>query len=106
MQVEIALAPKGWTSRQVLIHLKLDPYQSRVSQHPIILTHPRTGKQAILKEYVEDLLGDSRFCIEATDKLVWVSKLQSPGGTIFLPTAVTEKSILQVRAPSGDIISA
>jgi hypothetical protein len=77
-----------------------------VSVSPITLRHPRTGRQTVLKEYAEDILGGSRFCIEATDGLVWVSRVTGPDGAIFLPVKVTGKNVIMALMPSGDPVTA
>jgi hypothetical protein len=82
--VHIAKAPPDWTVQEVLLALQLDPFQSRVSKHPIRLMHPRTGRQKVLKEYTEDILDDSRLAIQAQDSIIFVSRLtNSTIGTIF-----------------------
>ncbi len=85
----IALAPHGYKIRDVLRHLRADPYQTRVSIDPILLTHPRKLIQRVISEYVDDLIGDSRFAIEAEDGLVYISRLRNSSlGSVFLPVAV------------------
>ena len=91
IKVLIGIAPKGTKVRDIIFTLGLDPYQSRVSQHPIILTHPRKGTSKVLSEYVEDLLGDSRFAVETDDGLVFISRVvNSALGEVFIPTAVAQ----------------
>jgi hypothetical protein len=89
------LAPKGWTANRVTGYLRVDPYQMRTSRYLIPLTHPRTGKTLPLKEFVDDMIGDSRFCIETTDAFVFVSRVQNSAfGTIFIPVAQLPKDVL------------
>ena len=96
------LAPTGWDSKRVVGYLRADPYQTRVSRNHIPLTHPRTGKTLPLKECVQDMIGDSRFAIETTDALVFISRLQnSVLGTIFIPTAVLSKEVLKQKEKEG-----
>jgi hypothetical protein len=83
--INIALAPPGWGVKRVAVSLTLDQTQSRVSSNPIVLKNPRTNRSAVLKEYAEDILGDDRLVIEATDGVVFISRLtiQQTGETIF-----------------------
>lgn len=76
----------GYTKKQVLKYLMLDQYQTRTSLYPIILTNPRTGKQKVLSEYIEEVDEGSRFAIECEDKvLIFVTRLRnSAAGYIFL----------------------
>jgi hypothetical protein len=91
-----ALAPRGWTSERVIAYLRLDPYQSRLSQAPILLSHPRTGVTRVLKEYAEDIAGNSRFAIETEDSFVFISRVtNSSAGTIFGVTKVISKDELR-----------
>ena len=64
----------------------LDPYQMRTSRYPIILTNPKTNKQKVLSEYVEEVDEGSRFAIECEDRiLIFVTRLHnSAAGYIFL----------------------
>jgi hypothetical protein len=90
------LAPKGWDSNRVIQHLRMDPYQTRVSKYLIPLTHPRTGRCLPLKEFVEDMIGDSRFAIESINALVFISRVKnSIFGTVFIPAAVVPKNALE-----------
>lgn len=96
------LAPKGWDSNRIVGYLRIDPYQTRVSRNLIPLTHPRTGKTLPLKEFVQDMIGDSRFAIETTDALVFISRLQnSVLGTIFIPAAILSKEVLLQKEKEG-----
>ena len=89
VDVLIGLAPRGWTARRVAQALRTDPFQTRTSLDPIILTHPRTGKQKVLSEFVEDLVGDQRFGIETQDAVILVSRLQNSAiGTVYVPVGV------------------
>lgn len=93
VKVIIAKAPVGWTTREVLTALKLDPYQMRVSQHPIILKNPKTGVTKFLSEYVDEIINDSRFAIETEDALVFVSRVKNSSlGNVFIPTYVMPRS--------------
>jgi len=71
--VNVALAPQNIETQKIILALRLDPYQSRSSRYPIKLTHPRTRKQAYLKDYAEDILGDSRLAIQTRESFVFVS---------------------------------
>lgn len=98
------LAPKGWTSARVNGYLHADPYQSRVSRNMIPLTHPRTGKTLPLKEFVMDMIGDSRFAIETEDALVFVSRVQNSAiGTVFISAATLPKDVLKQKEKDGEI---
>jgi hypothetical protein len=89
------LAPRGWSCSRVTGYLRVDPYQTRVSRHLVPLTHPRTGKTLPLKEFVQDIIGDSRFAIEATDGLVFVSRIQNSAfGSVFIPVKTLPKDVL------------
>lgn len=93
--VHIAKAPPDWTVQEVLLALQLDPFQSRVSKYPIRLTHPRTGKQKVLKEYVETFLTASRLAVQAEDSIVFISRLTNNSiGTIFKAITVVPISEL------------
>lgn len=97
------LAPKGWTSNLVKAYLHADPYQTRVSRNLIPLTHPRTGKTLPLKEFVQDMIGDSRFAIEAEDALIFVSRVQNSAiGTVFIAVATLPKKVLKQKEKDGD----
>lgn len=93
--IQTALAPKGWSARQVVACLSMDPYQLRVSRYPIPLTHPRTGVQAPLAEYTERYLESSRFAIETSDALVFISRLFLGEEQIFKPTKIIAKELLK-----------
>lgn len=96
------LAPKGWSCNRVTGYLRMDPYQTRVSRHLIPLTHPRTGKTLPLKEFVQDMIGDSRFAIEAEDGLVFISRItNSAVGSIFIPVKVLSKETLKQKEKEG-----
>lgn len=85
-KVFIAKAPAGYTKKRIITILQLDPYQTRVSQNPIVLTNPRTGKSAVLKEYIDEVDLGSRFAIEGDDGLIFVSRVYNSAiGYIFLP---------------------
>ncbi len=91
------LAPRGWDSKSILLHLKMDPYQSRVSKFVIPLTHPRTGKMRPLKEFVEDLVGDMRFAIETTDGLVFISWVRNSSmGDVYIASTVLPFDAIEV----------
>lgn len=97
------LAPKGWSSNRVKGYLHADPYQTRVSRHLIPLTHPRTGKTLPLKEFVEDMIGDSRFAIETEDALVFISRVQNSAvGTVFIAVATLPKEVLKQKEKDGE----
>ncbi len=90
------LAPTGWTSARVTGYLKIDPYQSRVSKYMIPLTHSRTGRTLPLKEFAMELIGDARFAIEATDGLVFISRIQNSAiGTVFIAVKTISKDVLR-----------
>jgi len=98
INVYIVLAPKGWSCNRVIGYLRMDPYQTRVSRHLIPLTHSRTGKTLPLKEFVQDIIGDSRFAIEAEDGLIFISRMQNSAfGTIFIPVRTYPKEILKQK---------
>jgi hypothetical protein len=93
-----ALAPKTWTTKEVISCLVHDPYQTRISKFSIPLTHPRTNQCKPLSEFVEDLIGDSRFAIETKDNFIFISMItNSATGRIFLPTKVFPKNILDKK---------
>lgn len=92
------LAPAGWSANRVKGYLHADPYQTRVSRNMIPLTHPRTGKTLPLKEFVADMIGDSRFAIETEDALVFVSRVQNSAiGTVFIAVATLPKDVLRQK---------
>lgn len=98
------LAPKGWSSARVNGYLKADPYQSRTSRNMIPLTHPRTGKTLPLKEFVADMIGDSRFAIEAEDALIFVSRVQNSAiGTVFISVTTLPKDVLKQKEKEGKL---
>ena len=93
-----ALAPKGWSANRVKGYLNADPYQTRVSRNPIPLSNPRTGRTLPLKEFVEDMIGDSRFAIETEDGLVFISRVQNSAiGTVFIAVATLSKDVLREK---------
>lgn len=96
------LAPRGWTSTKVTQYLRMDPYQTRVSKYLIPLTHPRLGKTRPLKEFVEDMISDSRFAIETEDALVFISRVKNSAlGTIFIPVKAIPKKALKQKEKEG-----
>lgn len=87
----IGIAPKDWKVKDVITALRMDPYQTRVSSNPIILTHPRKKVSKYLSEYVEDLLGDSRFAVETTNGMVFISRVTNSAlGAVYVPTAILQ----------------
>lgn len=94
ISVQIALAPKGWTAKDVVRTLQRDPYQTRTSigGEKIFLKHPVKGRSALLSEYVEEYIHLPRFAIETDDALVFISKMtNSAMGNIFLAHSVISK---------------
>ena len=80
----IAEAPENHTIKMIELALRNDPYQSRVSRDSLLLTQPSTGKKVFLKEYCEDIAGDSRMGIRCKDGIVIISRLESPLGVVFI----------------------
>ena len=92
------LAPKEWTTKQIKAYLKLDPYQNRVSKYVIPLTHPRTGRTLPLKEFSEEIIGDSRLAIETNDSFIFVSRVKGDTlGTLFFITKILSKEELRSK---------
>ena len=104
MVVNIALAPPGWTTKRVAVSLTLDHTQSRVSSNPVVLKNPRTNRSAVLKEYAEDIIGDERLVVEATDGVVFVSRLtiQQTGETIFKVSRMMTKDRFREMMSSSE----
>jgi len=89
----IAKAPVGWTAKKVILNLSLDQYQTRLSNYPIMLRNPKTGQSKVLSEYVDEILGDSRFAIETEDALVFISRVKNSSmGSVFIPTYVMPRA--------------
>ena len=85
--------------------LRWDPFQSRVSPKPILLQNPRTLVKKPLSEYVEDIIGDSRFAIETETDLVFVGMAKNSAfGRIFIPIAIADKRILVSRGPEEAVV--
>jgi hypothetical protein len=98
VEIKIALAPAGWTSKMVVLGLKKDPWQKRVSNQPFPLTNPKTRKTRYLSEYVEECIGDIRLGIETTDGVVFVSKFEGTKGgenDYFIPQAILTKEAIR-----------
>ena len=95
IKVLIGLPDRDLTKKDILRMLQLDPYQTIVSRYPIYLTHPRTGKRRVMSEFVDELLGDSRFAIEIGEEFIFISRTRNSAlGSVFLPTFITSKKVL------------
>jgi hypothetical protein len=74
--IVLASAPGGMMFADLYMRLSMDPHQTRLSPHPVVLKHPRTGKIAVLKEFAEDIVGDARFGIVCEDAVAFISRVQ------------------------------
>jgi hypothetical protein len=97
-----ALAPKEYTTSQIVEILRKDPYQTRFSFHPINLKHPRTGVVKPLSEFIEDVVGDSRFAIETENDLIFVSRIMiTENYAGFFPVKVLSKKLFDKTNPEN-----
>jgi len=71
----------------------------------IPVKHPRTGKTLPLKEFVEDLHGASHVCIQATDGLVFLGRMENSAlGAVFIPIGRAPLNALEKENPDDHMI--
>jgi len=104
INVFFAQVPDNWTTKIVLICLKTDPYQTRFSSRTIPLMSKTSQVQKPLSEFVNDVIGDSRFAIETKTDFVFISRVKnSVLGDVFFVSKVLSKEELRKQERKDDI---